>query len=189
MQITTKKKVAAALGAGAVAVAGSGVAFAYWTTTGTANGTASTQTGLAGFTVAQDTYAGSPLYPGITAQELTGTVKNDDTHSPAKLQQIVATLKAPTGGGTDSTKPACTVADYGFENLATTGGWVISNSDSSHLNDVATLTVNQSLAKDDLATGGPDTYAFNKLGVKMLNASTNQDRCKGATVNVTYDAS
>jgi hypothetical protein len=188
MQFNKKQKIAAALGAGAIAVAGSGVAFAYWTTSGTGDGTVGTQGSVANFAVAQTTVAGTPLYPGAS-QALAGTVKNTDTTAPAQLQLLKVTLKDPTNVGTDPDHPACTAADD--YTLVSASGWTVASDGQT-----ATINPNVELGKAD-STSPSDTYSFSGLSVQMLDntdgtagdGTGNQDNCKGATVNLTYDAS
>lgn len=180
-----KKKVAAAVGAAAVVASGAGVAYAYWTTSGTGDGTVAAQSSLSGFAVSGDAVSGNPLYPGAS-QALSGKVTNKDVNSPAQLQTLVATIQAPTHVGTDSTKPACTAADYA---LSGGTGWSVASDKLS-----ATFHPNVELTKN--ASAG-DTYSFSGLTVQMLDRSDttagdgsgNQDNCKGATFNISYDAS
>lgn len=159
-------------------------AVAYWTSTGSSSTTATTETNSGDqFTFAPAPSTASGLAPGVAAKELTGAVKNNATDAKYNLQTITATLNSVSGAGTaDSSHPACTIDDYRLSNLATTGGWVISST-GGHTDNVATLTVG-----DDLAAGA--SHSFDKLGVAMFdNASSNQDTCKGATLNISYSAS
>jgi hypothetical protein len=178
-------KKAAAVAVAAVTLAGAGAAYAYWTTSGTGDGTVASQSGLASFKVAQTAVSGTPLYPTAT-QAVGGTVKNDDLTAPAQLQTLVATIKAPTGPNVSAAgKPACTAADYTLSGAT----WTITAGGS-----VATIHPNVELTKKG-ATG--DTYDFSGLTVTMVDRADtaagdglgNQDNCKGATFNVTYDAS
>lgn len=167
---------------GAVAaLAIAAAAIAYWTSSGSSSTTATTTAGVAtvfDFNPAPATAAG--LAPGVAAKELTGAVKNTDTTASYKLQKITATLKNVTGAGTaDADHPACTIDDYRLSNV-TGGTWVITSTGGNHDN-VATLTVN-----NDLAAGA--SQAFDKLGVEMFDSTSNQDTCKGATLNIDYSA-
>jgi hypothetical protein len=157
------------------------VAYAYWTSSGSGTTTAATQAGNGtafSFDPAPTTASG--LAPGVSAQELTGAVKNADTNGANyKLQTITATLKDISNGGSGST-PACTIDDYRLSNI-TGGSWVITST-GGHTANVATLTVG-----NDLAAGA--SQSFSKLGVAMFDAATNQDNCKGATLNIDYSAS
>jgi len=187
MRTMNKKRLAAVAGGTAIVMAGAGIGYAYWTTTGTVNGTVQAQAGLANFTVAQDAVSGKPLFPGAS-QALTGTVKNADANSPAQLQTVVATIKAPIGTSNGNSKPDCTVADY--ELSSPVGTWTISG---TH-NGVATIHPNVELTK---ASSTGDTYKIQDLTVTMVDRADgtagdgtgNQDNCKGATFNITYDAS
>jgi hypothetical protein len=186
MRNISKKRLAVIAGGTAAVMAGAGIGYAYWTTTGTADGTVGTQASLADFTVAQAAVSGTPLFPGAS-QSLTGTVKNGDTNAPAQLQKVVATIKAPTGVGTDSNKPECSAADYQLSSPGNT--WTINAS-----GDVATIHPNVELTK---AGSSGDTFNFEDLTVTMVDRADgtagdgtgNQDNCKGATFNITYDAS
>jgi hypothetical protein len=73
-----KPAVAAAIVGGVLAVSGT-AAFAYWTASGSGSGTAGTATGSQALTVAGDTFGGTALTPGGTAQAISGTVTNPNT--------------------------------------------------------------------------------------------------------------
>jgi hypothetical protein len=61
-RINNKKKAAAVLGAGAMAIMAGGVAVAYWTSTGSGNGSAAT--GTVANVVVNQTSSAEGLYPG-----------------------------------------------------------------------------------------------------------------------------
>ncbi len=155
------KKVAAAAAAGiAIAVATGGVALAFWTSTGSGNGSASTSAGASDLTVTE-TSPVSNMYPGDSAQTLSGTVKNNAANSA----YVTAVTAAITGVTKATSAPAgtCDASDY---TLATPA-----------------MTVNV-----DLASGA--TTAFSGATIKFNNkTSTNQDACKGATVALSYTVS
>jgi hypothetical protein len=175
MKSRRAKVVVGSLAALAIAVA----AVAYWTSSGTSTTTATTKDGNATvFSFAPAPTTATGLAPGVAAKELTGAVKNTDSTANYKLQTITATLKDISNGGTGST-PACTIGDYRLSNISG-GTWVISST-TGHTDDVATLTVGNDL-------GAGDSQAFDKLGVAMFDASTNQDNCKSAVLNIDYSA-
>jgi hypothetical protein len=156
-------------------------AVAYWTSSGSSTTTATTQAGN-GTTFSFGTTNNTPsgLAPGAGVKELTGTVTNTDADTSYKLQTITATLSSVSGAGTaDANHPACSIDDYRLSDISG-GDWVITSS-ATHTNDVATLTVNSDLAASA-------THDFDKLGVAMFDASTNQDTCKGATLHISYAA-
>ena len=73
-----KPAVAAAIVGGVLAVSGT-AAFAYWTANGTGSGTAGTAATSTPLTIVQDSFGGSALTPGGTAQPISGTVNNTNT--------------------------------------------------------------------------------------------------------------
>jgi hypothetical protein len=153
-----KKKIGAAVAAGALVVGGAGVAFAYWSTSGSGAGSAATSAGAADLTVAQ-TSTISNMYPGDSAQAISGTVTNNAANS-AYVTQVVASIAGVTQAA--SATGTCDASDYTLAN--------------------ATMPV----AKD-IAAGA--TAPFSGATIKFNNKATNQDGCKGATVNLAYAAS
>jgi len=73
-----KPAVAAAIVGGVLAVSGT-AAFAYWTANGTGSGSAGTAAASSPLTIVQDSFAGSALTPGGTAQAISGAVNNSNT--------------------------------------------------------------------------------------------------------------
>lgn len=142
----------------ALVVLGSGVAaYAFWTNGGTGSGTAATGTNT-GITVNQ-TSAPAGLYPGGDAQSLSGDFDNTNAGS-VQVHNVTATLASVTGGGTDGTKPDCTIADY-------------------------TLTDNPATVDAEIPTGTAQG-AWGPISIAMVDSGTNQDNCKNATVHVNY---
>lgn len=154
----SKKKKLAAIAAAFVVVSG-GVAFAYWTTTGSGSGTAATGDGAESVLVNQTALV-DPLAPDVAAQTLSGTFDNPNPGSV-----YIATVTVSIGSVTQAIGAAagtCDATDYTL-----TG---------------ATMTVAQNVpAGTAVGTWGGATIAFN-------NKATNQDACKGATVNLAYTA-
>lgn len=182
MKLIKSKKGLALLAVLAIVAISAVGAYAYFTSTGTGSGTASTGTS-ANFTVAQDAFSVSypavTLYPGVNSQPLQGTVTNPGA-GHQQLNTITASIQAPTLAPLASGPNACTAADYALSGA----GWAVAANGLS-----AVKTVNQ-----DLAPAG--VYNFSGLSVSMLNradtvagdGSGNQDKCKNATVNLKYDA-
>ncbi|MCU1690729.1 MAG: hypothetical protein JWN20_2657 [Jatrophihabitantaceae bacterium] len=149
------RKIAAGVAAGLMVAAGAGTAFAYWTTSGSGTGSATTSVGAASLVVAQ-TSTISNMYPGDSAQTISGTVKNTAVNS-AYVTQVVVSIASVTGG-----LGACDATDY-------------------------TLASPTMLIGTDVASGV--TVNFAGATLKFNNKATNQDGCKGATVNLAYAAS
>lgn len=160
MRKNTKKIVVASGTVAALTVGG--VAFAYWTTTGSGTGSATTRGGNdTALSVTQVSQL-SAMYPGDSAQGVNFTVKNEGSEY----------YKAQTVKGWISTdKVGCTAADYKFNGVA--------GADETHQE---TLTF---VAKD-LAPGGTQGGSTT---IQFNNTADNQDACKGAAVTIHYVAS
>jgi hypothetical protein len=192
MQFTKKQKVAAVLGAGAVAVAGSGIAFAYWSTTGSGNSTASTAPGnAAAVTIA--TSSATPIgamFPGDSAQPLKATVSNGDASQKVYVSHVFAYL---TVSKAQNAVGSCDSSDYLLDGVAgttalavtdpnthvTTGGPVTLNWTAQELNAKGTAAQPATGSFSD-TNGTGDSIQFND------KAASNQDGCKGATVTINY---
>ncbi|MET9316183.1 hypothetical protein ABZX12_30565 [Kribbella sp. NPDC003505] len=135
----------------AVLAIGAGSAFAYWSTTGSGSGTGTTSAGASNLTITQTSEI-SNMFPGDTAQAITGTVKNNATNS-AYVNTVTVSIASVTATGT------CDASDYTLASPV--------------------MTVGQ-----DVAAGG--TVPFTGATIKFNNKATNQDGCKGATVNLSY---
>jgi len=156
------QKITAVVGGTAAAVLVGGVAFAYWTTSGSGEGTGSATAGVAdqlSFTQADL----SAMYPGDSSQPLTVTVKNTSGESA-----YVATVKAYVTTDNDG----CTGADFKLGGAAA----------PSTAATAAALT----WTATDLAAGG-DADATSTI--QFNNTSGNQDACKSAAVTIHYLAS
>jgi hypothetical protein len=137
MRTLSKKSRVAIVGAVVVAVAGGGVAYGYWSTSGSAAGTAESSPGGASLTIEQ-TAAPSDLAPGAPAGVISGTVHNTAAHSAYVHQvsvSITGVTQAPYVTGT------CTASDYTLSN--------------------PTMTLDKELAADGSAAFSGATLAFN----------------------------
>jgi hypothetical protein len=134
-----------------------GVAFAYWTQGGTGTGTASTGTTTANLAVHQ-TSSISGLAPGGSAQTISGNFDNPNS-SPVYVASVtvsIASVTKATGATGD-----CDATDYALSN--------------------ATMTVDDEIDPGTgVGTWGGATIAFNDKD------DTNQNGCKGATVNLSF---
>ena len=141
---------------GAVFAIAATAAYAYWTNGGTGTGSAATGTSVA-VTVNQ-TSTPTGLYPGGPGGSLSGTFTNSNSGT-VFVSEVNATLLAPTGPNVANT-PACTIADYALSGFPVAVG-----------NEIASGT-------------GVGTWSGGS--VRLLNSATNQNSCKGATINIAY---
>lgn len=155
------KKKLAVTGALTVVLAGTGTAaYAYWTSTG--SGTGSASTGASTTTTVHQLSAPANMAPGVAPGVITFNVSNDSATQKAYVTNVTIAISSISNAGTDTTKPACTAADY----VLTQPNWT----------------------GVDLAAGA--TSANNATAtLGFANSAANQDNCKGATVNLTYTAS
>jgi hypothetical protein len=104
-----KKKSAALVTAGVITVAAAGGAYAYWTTTGSGTGSATTGTSTA-FNVTTDGASGGPLTPGGPSQTVAFHVQNPSS-GIQRLQTV--TVSVANADGTPWTAVSgCSSADY-----------------------------------------------------------------------------
>jgi hypothetical protein len=80
-------KITAVVGGAALALGTAGVAFAYWSTSGSGNGTASTAP-AAGLVVVNQTSTVTNLSPGSGTQALAGNFDNTTNPSAVKITQV-----------------------------------------------------------------------------------------------------
>jgi phage-related tail protein len=151
------KKLAVAIAAAGIVAIGGGAALAYWTQSGTGTGSGSTGT-TASITVNQ-TSTVSGLYPGSTAQALSGNFDNLNANA-VTISSVTAVVSSVTGAGTDTTKPACTTLDYTI--AGTAAGSVV--------------------------PVGSGVGSWTGLTLQLVDGAGNQDNCKGATAHITYTA-
>lgn len=159
MRPHTKKKVG--LVTLATVAISSSLAYAYWTGSGTGTGTAATANGNQSLVVKQ-TSAPANLGPGDSAQTLSGNFDNPNT-GPVYVTSVTASIAGVTKG-VGAPAGTCDATDY---TLA-----------------AATMTVNAQVpAGNGVGSWTGATIKFNN------KPSTNQDACKGATVNLAYTIS
>lgn len=142
--------VVAALGIG-------GAAFAYWTAGGSGTGSGSTASGTSALTANQTTVL-TAMYPGDSAQTISGTFNNTNT-GPVYVSTVTASIASVTKA-VGAPAGTCDATDY---TLAT-----------------ATMTVNASVP------AGSAQGAWTGATIRFNNKGTNQDACKGATVSLSY---
>jgi hypothetical protein len=155
----TRKRVLTALGVvGIVAVAG--VAFAFWTTSGSGTGTA-TAGSDAGVTVSGDPSNG--IHPGGSVP-VTTTV----TNSSSTQKQYVANLHVTISIDPTHAGDGCLASWFTYK----------ADSEGSGDSNPHAVALNTELAAS--GTTSIDGHVF------MSDPSTNQDACKGATINLDY---
>jgi hypothetical protein len=154
LKLTRKRAIAV----GAVVVlAIAAAAYAYWTSTGSGSGSASAAGAQSALTVNQTTTL-SAMYPGDSAQTISGNFDNPNS-GPIFVHTVTAAIasvtKAAGVGGT------CDATDFTLAN--------------------ATATVDAEIPAGSARGSwtGP-TLKFND------KTTTNQDACKGATVALSY---
>ena len=140
-----------------LALVGAGAAYAYWTVGGTGAGTAATGT-TADITAVQISTV-SDMRPGDSAQTLSGNFDNANS-GPVYVATVTAAIASVDK---DPGAPAgtCDASDYTLANAVMTVGAEVPAGNGKGAWTGATLKFND-------------------------KAGTNQDACKGATVNLTY---
>src|SRR5215210_4462746 len=146
------------VGLGAVLVlALAGAAFAYWTAGGSGSGSATAAGAQTPLTANQTTVL-TAMYPGDSAQTITGNFDNPNTgliqvaSVTASIASVTKAVGAPAG--------TCDESDF---TLAS-----------------AVMTVNAEVA------AGTAKGSFTGATIQFNDKASNQDACKGATVNLAY---
>ena len=130
---------------------------AYAYFTQTGTGDGTAATGSGTGVVVIQTSTVTELTPGSAAQPLSGNFNNPNPGT-VRVVSVTASLQSVTGGAGGT--PACTIADYQINN--------------------PTAAVNLTIA------AGNGVGSWSGPTIQMLDPNTNQDACKGATVNVQY---
>jgi hypothetical protein len=136
-----------------------GVALAFWTAGGTGSGSVATSAGTS--VVVHQTSTATGLYPGDSIA-LSGNFDNPNSGS-VTVTAVTATI-ATFSSQTDSTKPACTQADFSITGTSNNPGSIPS---------------------------GTAVGSWNGLALNMVNSAANQDNCKGLTgaISINYAVS
>ena len=140
-----------------ISVVVAGAAFAYWTAGGSGNGSASTAGAQSALTANQTTSL-TAMYPGDTAQTISGNFDNPNS-GPIYVNTVTVSIASVTKAA-GAPAGTCDATDYTLASAA--------------------MTVNNEVPT---GTGGAFTGATLKFNDKT---TTNQDACKGATVNLAY---
>lgn len=155
----TKRKRKVAVVAAVLVGAASVGAYAYWSSTGAGSGSAASGD-VAAVTVVQ-TSTVSGLAPGLAAQTLSGNFTNPNS-GPVYITSVTASISSVVKAA-GAPAGTCDAGDYTLSNATMAVG----------------AEIPSGTAKGSW-TGA--TIAFNN------KAGTNQDACKGATVNLAYTA-
>jgi len=162
MRNLSKKAKTIIAGAAIAGLASAGGAYAYWTASGSGSGTAATSAGVNGMTFTQTSVI-TNMYPGDSAQALTGTINNTQPSGGQSQYVTTVTITKDSVSGAGTSSLGCTIADY---DLA--GGVVAVNQDIAAASNFA------------LPSGAT---------VKFHNSTANQNDCKGATLHLLYTIS
>ena len=141
-------------------IAFSSAAYAYWTASGSGSGSGAVASSVSSVTVTQTTTL-SPMYPGDSAQTLSGKFNNANSGS-VYVGTITVSIGSVTKAG-GAVAGTCDATDFTLAGAA--------------------MTVNA-----DIPSG---TAQGNWTGatIKFNDKGTSQDQCKGATVNLAYAVS
>jgi hypothetical protein len=140
-----------------VFVAATGVVYGYWSVNGGGTGSAAAADSVTNLTVNQTTVL-TPMFPGDTAQTISGTFNNPNSAATwvntvtVSISSVVKAGGAPAG--------TCDATDFTLAN------------------PVATVNALIPVGNPQGNWTGPTLQFFNK--------AVNQDGCKGATVNLAY---
>jgi ABC-type glycerol-3-phosphate transport system substrate-binding protein len=141
---------------GAVVVLAAAGAYAYWTNGGSGSGSAATGSNVAITVTQTSTITG--LYPGGPTAALAGKFNNTNPGT-VYVNDVNATIASVTGPNITVPNP-CTAADYQLNGFP--------------------------VSVDAEVASGTAQGNWTGASIQMLNPATNQDGCKGATVNLTY---
>jgi hypothetical protein len=133
------------------------VAFAYWTAGGSGSGSASVQGAQQALTAVQTTTL-SPMYPGDSAQTISGNFNNPNS-GPIHVSTVTASIASVTKA-TGAPAGTCTASDFTLTDAAMTVGAEV--------------------------PAGNAKGSWSGAKIKFNNTNSNQDACKGATVNLSY---
>jgi hypothetical protein len=142
----------------AALVLAGGAAFAWWTAGGSGTGSAATGD-VTGITINQ-TSTITGLYPGGPAVPLAGNFTNTNSGA-VHVAQVSVAVQAGWNVRADTTKPACTGGDF-----------VLTQPDPT----------------DADVPAGTNVASWAGASIRLTNAATNQDNCKGVAVPLVYSS-
>ena len=142
-----------------VAVAVAGAAVAYWTAGGSGTGSGAAAGAQTPLTANQTTTL-TAMYPGDSAQTISGNFDNSN-QGPIHVGTVTASISGVTKAA-GAPAGTCDASDFTLADAA--------------------MTVD---AEVPVGTG---KGSFTGATIKFNNTASNQDACKGATVNISYAA-
>jgi hypothetical protein len=140
----------------ALTLAVGGIAYAFWTGGGSGTGSGAAATGVSDLVVNQTTTL-DPMYPGDSAQTISGNFDNPNP-GPVYVSTVSVSIDSVTSGS--SAAVGCDKSDFTLSNT--------------------TMNVNNQVPS------GTHVGSFSGATIKFNNKATNQDACKGVTVNLAY---
>jgi hypothetical protein len=153
---TNNRRRSLALAVAAIMLISAG-AVAYWTAGGSGTGSAGTAAATTPLTVNQTTTLNA-MYPGDTAQTISGNFDNTND-GPIHVSTVTASISSVTKA-VGAVAGTCDASDYTLTD--------------------AVMTVNAEVPV------GTAQGSWTGAKIKFNNKATNQDQCKGATVNLSY---
>lgn len=157
-----------ALGLATILLVGSGAAaFAFWSGAGTGTGTAPVGAGTVGGIVVMQNSVLTSFNPGSAPQHLKITLNNPTAVATSVANVAVTVDSVKDSGG--ALIVGCSAADFMITNSFAVGASFAPSSTGTTVYD-----------------SGSDLLP---VTLEMINATTNQDKCKGATVGLKYVAS
>jgi hypothetical protein len=139
-------------------VLASGAVLAYWTANGNGAGSGSAAAGTSNVVVVQTT-ALTAMYPGDSPQTISGNFNNDLNPGPVFIESVTVSIASVTKA-VGAPAGTCDATDFTLTN--------------------ATMIVGASIP------AGNGVGAWTGATIQFNNKATNQDGCKGATVNLGY---
>ena len=140
-----------------IALALTGAAYAYWTAGGSGTGTA--QAGDVVALTANQTSTLTAMYPGDSAQTITGNFDNPNSGSVYVSNVVVSIASVAKAPG--AVAGTCDASDF--------------------------TLADRTMAVGEQVPSGTGVGAFSGATIKFNNkANANQDACKNATVNLAY---
>ena len=170
MQFRLNRRITAVVAAAVLGVSlAGGAAYAYWTASGTGNGTITQATTTLPLQITQNTPA-TGLTPGGPAVELTGNVFNPNNfavHVTSFTATIAFVVNRSGAPAQDGSKPPCTVDDFTLIDAGVVIGDVPATVGSG-----ATLV--------------SGTAPFSGITIALKNTGANQDNCKNVAAQIAY---
>lgn len=148
------KKIAVA-GGTVLALTAGGVAMAYWSTSGTATGSATTSAGAPNLTIVQ-TSTIADMFPGDAPQGIAGTVTNNAANSAYVAKVVVSIKSVEKAAGVAGT---CDASDYTLANPEMSVAKDIASTKSANFSG-ASIKFNNKNTNQDACKGATVTLEY-----------------------------